>query len=441
MKLYPHQLDLYNAIVNKGIKKAISVIHRRGGKDCGALVTTSHMSLVRPGNYLYLLPTHKQARKVIWQGTTLEGDPLIEIFPKSMWVKKLDNEMYLKLANGSQLYVCGSNNADSYRGISAMGAVFSEAAYTHPNAYSIISPSLLYNDGFSIHISTPFGENHFYDLWKAAEKSDAWFKQYLTIDDTGIITREQMEQEIRDGTISRHLAEQEWLCRWDVGSEGSYYAKLVNDLYLSEQITEVPWDKRYPVHTFWDLGVDNHSAIIFAQMVPPNRINIIDFYMVNNTGIEELIKYTLSKPYNWGVHVWPHDGEQRQKWNAKELSDMAEDVGFPTIQATRMGKAAGIEMVRRTFNRFWIDEGKCRQLIKCMRNYHRKYDAETKKYSDDPYKDESTDAMDALRYMCVSLDKLSKGMTAEDIDRIKNEALYGTQGNLSPIFQDKSIYR
>lgn len=427
-----HQKEIIDAIEKHGYKKLIINGHRRFGKDLTCLPgITVRQALKRVGNYVYLLPTHKQARQVIYKGMTLEGKPFMSYIPRELIKKNLSQEMSVELVNGSQILIRGSNNPDSYRGISCMGAVFSEAAYQHPDAYSILSPSLLYNDGWSVHISTPFGENHFYDLYQRAQLSDKWFARTFTIEDTGLFTPEQIQQEILDGTISEHLVQQEYFCRFDVGSEGSIYAKYVNELYLLDQIGEVPWDRGHRVHTAWDIGVDDYTAIVFFQCIS-NHINIIDFILDNNKPMEHYIKLVLDKPYIYGTHLFPHDGEQRQKFGLKTMRDMADDLGLRAEMVDQIGKQAGIEKVRAKFNRFWIDEVKCKKLITCMKNYHRKWDPIKGRYGEEPVKDMCDDAMDALRYMCVGESNLKGGMTALEAQALRNKALYGTQSNDLP---------
>lgn len=426
---YFYQRELIDAIEKKGYKKIMSIIPRRAGKDLGCFNIIVRQALMRRGNYLYMLPTHKQARKVIYSGLTFDGTPFLDYIPPQLIDKRLDNEMFIRLVNGSQLYFCGSNSFDSYRGISPMGVVISESAYSHSQAYPTISPALLFNNGWVIHISTPNGYNHFEELYRAAVKSPDWFVQYLSYTDTKHITKEEIEREIKDGSISSHMAPQEYECRWDVGAVGSYYSRYVNELELDEKITDVPYDKQHPVYTSWDIGIDNHTAIIWFQLIS-NTIHIIDFHMENNQSLEYHIKLVLEKPYLYADrgHIWPHDGEHRDKMTAEKLSQMALRLGLKTRQAERVGFFAGIEKVRTMFNRFRIDENKCGTLIKHMRDYHRKYNTETGKYDERPAKDASTDACDALRYLCVTADYLGHGaMTREDAQRIRNKAIYGNQ--------------
>ena len=41
------------------------------------------------------------------------------------------------------------------------------------------------------------------------------------------------------------------------------------------------YDNNYGVHTFWDLGIDDYTAIIFVQIVG-SEIRIVDSIMEHN---------------------------------------------------------------------------------------------------------------------------------------------------------------
>ena len=69
----PHQLEIMRVfdqmLLHQGsIKRFVDVVHRRGGKD-KTWIQNSVKSMIRDrGNYFYILPTYKQAKKVIWTG-------------------------------------------------------------------------------------------------------------------------------------------------------------------------------------------------------------------------------------------------------------------------------------------------------------------------------------------------------------------------------------
>ena len=420
------QWPVINAIEKDKIKNAILVWNRRAGKDITCLNILIRQALKRRGSYLYMLPQQKQARQVIFQGMTYEGKPLLSYIPEALIVKKLQNSMEVHLINGSIVYFCGSNAYEYYRGISPMGLVMSEAAFSHPNCLPTFIPALERNDAFTLLISTPNGHNWFHDLYERAQNSDTWFTEILTIEETKTQTPEEVEQQITDGKISWDRAQSEYYCRFDIGAVGSYYSRYLNDMELNEQIDVVPWDRGKPVNTAWDIGVRDNTSIIFFQSIENGKINIIDFYQNSNLGTDHYVRYLKEKPYNYGTHLWPHDGAQRQKHNAQPLNSIAREMGLDTVTVPIGRIHIGIEKVRTMLSRIYIDEKKCKLLVKALRDYRKEYNQELKVYSDKPLHDSNSDAADALRTLCMGIHMVQGNMSAEDAQELRNKALYGT---------------
>ena len=46
-------------------------------------------------------------------------------------------------------------------------------------------------------------------------------------------------------------------CDFNLGVEGSYYAKYLVKMRLNNQIGNIPYESHYPVNTCWDIGVDD----------------------------------------------------------------------------------------------------------------------------------------------------------------------------------------
>lgn len=422
-----YQWPVINAIEKDHKKSILLVWNRRAGKDITALNIIIREALRRRGSYLYMLPQQKQARQVVFNGMTYEGKPLLSYIPDALIARKLQNEMTIHLVNGSIIYFCGSNYYNNYRGISPMGLVLSEAAYSHPEALPTFIPALERNNALTLLISTPFGENWFYDLYKSTEKSDHWFTQRLTVDDTKTFTREQIDQQIADSKISYEMAQQEFFCSFSIGASGSFYSYYLNQMYLNEQIGSIPWDRGKQVMTSWDIGVNDQCCILFFQ-IDNNRINIIDMYVNSNLGMDHYIQYLKEKPYNYGTHLWPHDGRHREKSTAEHLDDIARSMGLNPVILERSSIHAGIEKTRTMLSRIFIDENKCRPLIKALRDYRKEFDTLLKRYKDKPLHDENSDIADALRTLTMGYDKIKgRGMTAEEARKLKQDALYGDQ--------------
>ncbi len=62
-------------------------------------------------------------------------------------------------------------------------------------------------------------------------------------------------------------------------------AKMEDD----KQIARVPYDPSLPVSTAWDLGVSDHTAIIFFQQLG-RAVNIIDYYEERGQGLPHYVQ-------------------------------------------------------------------------------------------------------------------------------------------------------
>jgi phage terminase large subunit len=433
----PYQLAICDAFENKGFKKLIVVLPRRAGKDIVAFNLLLRAALKRVGAYLYLLPTAVQARRVLFEGMTNEGQRIIDFIPKEL-IKNINiQQMKVTLVNGSQIIFTGSNNFDNLRGYNAVGVVISEAAYSHPRCYPTLRPMLTGNDGFVMMVSTPFADNHFYTLFEVAKNfPKEWYSLFLTVDETKHITREQIQFEIDSGELSPDMAEQEYFCSFSIGAIGAYYAKYLNRMELNDQIGHVDWEPNYPVSTAWDIGVNDQTVILFLQQIG-RQINIIDMYINSDVGMEHYINVVQSKDYVYAKHIGPHDLEVRD-WTAGGMTrrEKAAQLDFNFEVAPKLSLIDGIESVRTTLPRIYIDDRKCKQLISALRNYRKEYNQETKTYANKPLHDYNSHIADALRYLCVGLPLVKADTTPEELEQRYQRAMYGDRANMPGIFRD-----
>jgi hypothetical protein len=65
--------------------------------------------------------------------------------------------------------------------------------------------------------------------------------------------------------------------------EGAYYAKQFRWLYTNKRIGQIPDNSHLPVHTFWDIGVGDSTAIWFVREVG-EEFHIIDYYENSGEG-------------------------------------------------------------------------------------------------------------------------------------------------------------
>lgn len=366
---------------------------------------------------------------MIWDASTNEGKRILDYVPKEIIESKNSQQMQLRLTNGSLYQLIGSDNIDSLVGTNPKIIIFSEYAIQSPSAWEYLRPILDVNRGYAVFISTPRGKNHFYDLMLMAKQNPEWYCEILSIKDTGVLTEKDIDK-IRAEGVSEELIQQEYYCSFNRGVEGSYYGKLIEKAREDKRICNVPYETRSPVHTAWDIGYGDSTSITFWQEIG-GEIRIIDFYENQGEGIAHYVKHLQNKPYVYGTHYLPHDAGSGSLQTGRTLQDVAYEQGIKTILLEReIDIQIGIEAVRNLLSIAFIDETKCRHLIKCLENYHKKFNDKTQAYSETPVHDWCSHAADSVRYMANARIQFGRGpgsMTPQKLQEIKNRTGHGSK--------------
>lgn len=343
------------------------------------------------------MPSYAQAKKIIWDAINNDGKKILDYFPPQIVKERHKQDLKITLTNGSIFQLIGSDNIDSLVGTNPKLLVFSEYAIQQRTVWDYLRPIIKINNGTAIFISTPRGKNHFYDLTLIAKQyPDDWYYESLTIDDTGVLTKEDIDQERREG-MSEEMIQQEYYVSFDRGVDGSYYGKILDEAKRAGRIGHVDYEPRSVVHTAWDIGYGDSTAIVFWQDVG-SECRIIDCYEAHGEGIAHYIKHLQTKPYVYGKHYMPHDAGSGSIQTGTSLQRVAADLGLQTIILPREEIELGIESTRSMLSVSYIDESKCKHLIKCLENYHKKYNEKLNVYSSTPEHDFSSHMADATRY-------------------------------------------
>src|SRR5579872_6999258 len=399
-----YQLPVLRAI-QSGKRRVLFIAPRRSGKDIAAFNLMFREAMRKVGVYYYIFPTYSQGKKVIMDSRTNDGKSFIDYIPKS-WVKSINqHEQKILFNNGSILQIVGSDNVDSLMGTNPRGIIFSEYALQSPLAYQMLRPILVANDGWALFVSTPRGKNHLFELYEIAKNSSDWFVSKLSLDDTQHIPISEIEKERQEGLMSDDLIQQEYYCSFDMGIEGAYYTKYIDRMRVKEQIGYVPWENGFKVNTAWDLGVRDSTCILFFQQIG-QTIRIIDSYENSKVGLDHYInvlKQREHEGYVYGKNIAPHDIKVREFGTGLSRIEKAHQLGIEFIVAPDLSIEDGIEAVRSSLSKIWINESTCKQFIKALENYRQEYDSRHKIYKSYPLHDWSSHWCDSLRYLCISL--------------------------------------
>lgn len=403
-----YQLPLLKALDN-GYRRAVWVAHRRSGKDLTMINYIAKAMYERVGAYYYIFPTYRQAKKVIWNGMTRDGFKFTDYIPKEIRKRTDNGEMLIETENQSIFQLIGSENIDALMGANPVGVVFSEWSLQNPAAWDYIRPILAENGGWAVFIYTPRGKNHGYTLLEMARSfPDTWYTEILDVEKTkaipaDVLNREYDEMFKKDGNDA--LYQQEYMCNFEVPIQGAYYAQ---QLMLADQegrMGNVPYDPNTPVHTSWDLGIDDSMSIWLFQIIG-QEIHFIEYYESSGEGINYYIKWLRDKPYVYGRHFAPHDIAVRELGTGKSRLEVAKSLGITFEVGKNLEIADGVQAVRNVLSRCWFDKVKCERGISALRSYHKEWDEDNQVYKNRPEHDWSSHGADSFRTFAVGYKEL-----------------------------------
>jgi phage terminase large subunit len=403
-----YQRALWSYLENGG-KRAVEIAHRRWGKDDIALHHTACKLHERVGTYWHMLPEAAQARKAIWEAVNPHTGlrRIDEAFPAELRQTTREQEMFIRFKCGSTWQVVGSDNFNSLVGSPPVGLVLSEFALANPAAWSYLRPILLENGGWALFITTPRGNNHAKALLDSARTSPGWFAEVSPVTQTKAVDADLLAEELQQmmkengPDAGRSLYMQEWECSFDAAIVGAYYVGELDAAVADRRVTSVPHDPALPVSTYWDLGIDDATAIWFVQEVG-KEIHLIEYAEWTQQALTDIAREVMNRPYAYSQHVLPHDVRAREMTTGRTREEVMRAILGRVEVAPMLGVEDGINAVRTIFPRLWIDEAKCREGLECLRNYRKDWDDKLKTFKPRPLHNWASHGADALRQLGVT---------------------------------------
>ena len=395
---------VFRPLHNRKERWSIVLAHRRAGKTVSCINDMIKRAITdgkENGRYAYIAPYYNQAKSVAW-------DYLMR-FSEPIRTGQNISELWVELVNGARIRLFGADNADALRGLYFDGVVLDEYGDWRSGVYStVIRPALSDRKGWAVFIGTPKGKNAFFQLWQDADEQ-GWFKMQIKASESGILDPEELADARRSMTDDAYA--QEYECSFEASVVGAVYAKEIGHVRDADQITRVPYDPALPVHTAWDLGVGDSTAIVFWQQIG-REVRVIDCYEANGEGLPHYASLIKSKPYNYGTHYAPHDIAVREFGSGKSRIDVAREWGIDFVMAPKQSLEDGIHAARMLLPRCWFDSKKCESLTEALHHY--RWDVDTKTGDTKPrtVHDWSSHFADAYRYMALSMQEVQSAKPA-----------------------------
>jgi len=404
---YPRDKQTYLHFKLKKYRWSVLVCHRRFGKTVcminHLLMSALKATSVNP-RFAYIAPTFKQAKSIAWDYMK----QFTSLIPN---VKFNETELRCDLPNGARITLLGAENSDGLRGIYLDGCVIDEYANINGKLFTeIIRPALSDRKGWCVFIGTPQGtNNNFYELYQHAQANKDWLHYIARASETKIVDLDELTK--AKEVMGEKKFRQEFECDWIANIEGAIYNDVLIKIENAKQLTRVPYDPSLAVNTAWDLGVSDHSAIIFFQQLG-RAVNIIDYYEERGQGLPHYVQILKSKDYIYNNHYAPHDIEVTDFSNGRTRREVAYQLGIRFKVIPKISLEDGIHAVSMLLPRCWIDTDSCKKLIDALRHYHRKYIDKNRVFRSKPVHDWSSHACDAMRYLALGLQEINTRQSA-----------------------------
>lgn len=221
---------------------------------------------------------------------------------------------------------------------------------------------------------------------KVGWRDNPWFPDEL---------KQEMENcKANDVNKWRHI----WEGETKAAVEGAIYGIQIQKAEDDKRITSVPIESGLEVHTAWDLGVNDTTAIVFFQALG-KEIRIIDCYEGRLQGLDHYARVLKEKDYLYGSHYLPHDINVTELSTNTTRLEVLERLGVRPIEVVdRVSNInEGIEQTRQFFSRCWFDREGAADLLAALRNYQYVWDDKFNVFRQKPLHNHASNYADAFR--------------------------------------------
>jgi len=375
---------------------ACLVAHRRAGKTvaCVADLIDAALRCQNPDpRFAYVAPFYVQAKDVAWGYLKRFTAPIDG-------VKFNEAELRVDLPNGARIRLYGADNYDRMRGVYLDGVVLDEYADMPPAAWTeVIRPALADREGWAVFIGTPKGRNEFFRIWGLAQDDPSWFAMMLKASESGLVKQTELDDAAKDMTPEQYA--QEFECSFDAAILGAYYGSDIARAEREGRVGMFPLDPLLPVHTAWDLGIGDSTAIWLWQAAP-DGLRVIGHIEDHGKALPHYVGELSALGYRYGLDFVPHDAKARELGTGRTRVETLISLGRKPQLVPAHTVEDGINALRVMFPRIRFDGEATKHGLEALRQYRTDFDEKTKAFKNTPRHDWTSHSADAARYMAIA---------------------------------------
>lgn len=214
---------------------------------------------------------------------------------------------------------------------------------------------------------------------------------------------------------------------FESANEGLYYGAQLSKIRSNGGIIAVPYDNSNFVHTAWDIGLDDFTAIWCFQVDRGGLVRIINYYENWDEGAAHYCDWLNKQKYRFGRHIFPHDARKRDIGSKTQYLDYVRpllDGTLIVLDIKECDKLEGIQSVRSMLSRCVFDAQNTKIGLQHLEAYKKVWDDRLGCYKNTPLHDSSSHAADSFRYLAVGLKAIEKRDGKGPDEDIKNVNRY-----------------
>jgi len=419
IKFRDYQVDIERKLFVDGVKRIFTVWPRRSGKEVMSWNILVEAALQKTGLYLMIYPTNVRARKILWAGaiTFPDGTSLrfLDMIPEKLIESINNQEMSIKLINGSIINILGSDKAiDKLRGTNPLGVVLSEWAFSDPRVWYTLMPIFRQNDGWAIIQTTYNGMNHAYRYMQEVRENPIWYCRVESVEtlrtESGnrYITDAMIDEDRKSG-MPEWMIQQEYYSKVELNQDTLYFSVELNNIYETNRIKDnliIPGTNAY---AFYDIGWNDNTAVIIVQINEYGKYNIIHYFQNNNKIFEyyvtECRRFCNKHNLLLHSHYVPHDGQKHEFGSGKNVVDFAHELGEKCyIVPAPSSKINAIQSMRQMLYKCNFEKENTRVLIDCLSNYTKEFDEKKGVYKNNAVHNWASHGVDAFQTFTLAIE-------------------------------------
>ncbi len=193
--------------------------------------------------------------------------------------------------------------------------------------------------------------------------------------------------------------------------EGAVYGDQLLAVQTSGRIAPLAINRTLPIHTFWDLGFGDSTAIWFAQALPGGTYHLVDYMEDSGKTIDWYLMELQKKGYLYGQDWLPHDGVDAIIHSrlgggdkSRSIEMIMRGAGRNVRISPKINVLAGINAVRQIMGNCRFDSDRCIEGLDALRHYQwGPEDEKTGLTKRVPLHDWSSHGSDAFRTFATSV--------------------------------------